>query len=92
MLPPSAVRSRDAVLKLQLDYVERCVPEHTALSLPSAGAGGDVLYFLVTEKYPLRKKLLPSQELQRLQGMEFPVALQRLQRVLAKDEQSQQSS
>lgn len=89
LLPPSAVRSRDAVLKLQLDYVERCVPEHTALSLPLAGGGGGLWYFLISEKYPLRKKLLPSLELQRLQGMEFPVALQRLQRVLAKDEESQ---
>ena len=69
------------MLKLQVDYVERCVPERMALSLPRVDAGGDLQYFLVIDKYPLRKKLLPSAELRRQQGMKFPVALQRMQRV-----------
>ena len=77
------------MLKLQVDYVERCVPERMALSLPRVDAGGDLQYFLVIDKYPLRKKLLPSAELRRQQGMKFPVALQRMQRVDAKEERGQ---
>ena len=89
LLPTPKVRSRDAMLKLQVDYVERCVPERMALSLPRVDVGGDLQYFLVIDKYPLRKKLLPSAELRRQQGMKFPVALQRMQRVDAKEERGQ---
>ena len=41
------------------------------------------------EKYPLRKKLLPSQELRRQQGMEFPVSIQRLARAPRHHEEGQ---
>ena len=60
---------RDAVLRLQVDYVEKCVPVGSPLSLP--GDGG-LRYFVVAEKHPTRKKLLQSSKLREQQAMDFP--------------------
>ena len=86
LLPKMTARLRDAVLRLQVEYVEKCIPASTALSLPIEGA---LRHFVIVEKQPVRKKRMVSDKMRRWQAMGFPVSVQWLARAPVEDQHGQ---
>ena len=76
LLPRQAGRVRDAVLRLQVEYIEKCVPVGSALSLPVEDAPDTLRYFVVVVKHPTRKKLMQSETLRQQRAMCFPASVQ----------------
>ena len=92
LLPPQPSRQHDAVLRLQIEYLEKVVPTEVVLSVPSSSellaiedaqgqpgqaGGGGRRYFVIVDKHPLRKKVLRTEaELRRRRAMLFPASVQ----------------
>ena len=87
LLPPTVNSQRDAVLRLQVEYLAKCMPAGKVLSLANAvegqgeGAvavpgGEEAKFFMVVDKYPARKKLMLGDSGERFGGMAFPSLVQ----------------